>query len=113
MVPPLTYNFDWSVIGRNFTNIQTAPCGLALTGASVGLGVVIGIVCARLHFERSLLRWIVSAYIEFVRNVQFCCDLFAYYGLPLLGVRIFGAVESILVLRFMVERCSPSCSAAG
>jgi polar amino acid transport system permease protein len=101
MAISVSYHFDWSVIARNAGSyIDGAGVGLALTIACVGIGVIIGTAGALgATSHRREVRSAVAVYVEFIRNVPILLlTYFVYYALPLMGVRLFGAVESFILV---------------
>lgn len=73
---------------------------VALTAISAVLGVVVGTACAwaRLH-GGTVLKRVVSAYVELVRNTPFIIQLFfIFFGLPSLGLRLSVEMASVLAM---------------
>lgn len=73
---------------------------VALTAISAVLGVVLGTACAwaRLH-GGTVLKRVVSAYVEVVRNTPFIIQLFfIFFGLPSLGLRLSVEMASVLAM---------------
>lgn len=73
---------------------------VALTAISAVLGVVVGTACAwaRLH-GGTVLKRVVSAYVEVVRNTPFIIQLFfIFFGLPSLGLRLSVEMASVLAM---------------
>ncbi|WP_397409337.1 amino acid ABC transporter permease [Polaromonas sp.] len=73
---------------------------VALTAISAVLGVVLGTACAwaRLH-GGTVLKRVVSAYVEAVRNTPFIIQLFfIFFGLPSLGLRLSVEMASVLAM---------------
>ncbi len=54
------------------------------------LSIVIGLICSMVvHYKVPILRVIIKAYVEFVRNTPLLIQLFfIYFGLPKLGISI-------------------------
>ena len=77
---------------------EGARLTVMLSLATIGLGLVIGIVCALARTShRVWLRWPASIYVEAIRNTPFLIQLFLiYFGLPSLGVRL-DPVEAALI----------------
>jgi len=75
---------------------------VVLTAISALLGVIVGIACAwaRLHGS-PILKRLVSAYVELVRNTPFIVQLFfIFFGLPSLGLRLSVEVACVLAMVF-------------
>jgi polar amino acid transport system permease protein len=73
---------------------------VGLTAVAAGLGVTLGIFCAWARTEGSRpLRWVVSAYVEAIRNTPFIVQLFfIFFGLPAAGLRLTPQVASIIAM---------------
>jgi polar amino acid transport system permease protein len=73
---------------------------VALTAFSAVLGTLAGTACAwaRLH-GGPMLKWVVGAYVELVRNTPFIIQLFfIFFGLPSLGLRLSVEMASVLAM---------------
>ena len=71
-----------------------------LTVVAALLGVALGVACAwaREH-GTAPLRWLVSGYVESIRNTPFIVQLFfVFFGLPSLGLRLTPEVASVLAM---------------
>jgi polar amino acid transport system permease protein len=80
-----------------------------LTVFSAVLGVLVGTTCAwaRLH-GRPMLKRVVAAYVELVRNTPFIIQLFfIFFGLPSLGVRL--SVELACILAMVLNLGAYAC----
>ncbi|WP_018907023.1 amino acid ABC transporter permease [Variovorax paradoxus] len=77
---------------------EGARLTIMLSLATIGVGLVIGIVCALARTShRAWLRWPASIYVEAIRNTPFLIQLFLiYFGLPSLGLRL-DPVEAALI----------------
>ena len=79
---------------------------LALTLASVLVGMLLGIACAWVRargFGAALapawLRSVVSAYVELIRNTPFIVQLFfIFFGLPAAGFRLSAETASFIAM---------------
>jgi polar amino acid transport system permease protein len=73
---------------------------VGLTAVAAGLGVTLGIFCAWARTEGSRpLRWVVSAYVEAIRNTPFIVQLFfIFFGLPAAGLKLTPEVASIIAM---------------
>ncbi|MFW5679903.1 MAG: amino acid ABC transporter permease [Pseudomonadota bacterium] len=96
----ITYNFNWSVIGRNMDAfLQALALGLGLAVVSLVMGSIIGLACAFARTSKiKWLDWPVWAYVEFVRNTPLLLlIIFVYFGLPQAGVYGLGKIESFIL----------------
>ena len=73
--------------------------GLGIAALSLVVGSAIGITAGALSLGRSsLVRWLVRAYVEVVRNVPILLWAYiVYYALPHLGVRMLNNVASFVL----------------
>ncbi len=80
--------------------LQGAVWTLGLTAVSAVLGVLLGIACAWARTEGAApLRWLVSAYVELIRNTPFIVQLFfIFFGLPALGLRLSPEWSSVIAM---------------
>ena len=89
-----TFNFDW--IAQYYPVIvKGILITLELTIVGGVLGIALGIACAFVKLYGSgPLRFVVSAYVELIRNTPFLVQLFfIFFGLPAMGVRL-GELEA-------------------
>jgi polar amino acid transport system permease protein len=94
----MSYSFNFGVIWANLDNFLLGlALGLALALAAIGIGTVLGLICAFAATAKApLLRGAVAAYVTFIRNLPLLVIvLFAYFALPRLGVRL-GKNESFI-----------------
>jgi polar amino acid transport system permease protein len=73
---------------------------LALSASAMAGGFAIGVACAAGRvYGPPLLRWMIGAYVEVIRNTPLLVQLFlVYFGLPSLGLRFDGLTAAILTL---------------
>jgi polar amino acid transport system permease protein len=73
---------------------------LILSASAMAGGFLIGVACAAARvYGPPLLRWLVGAYVEVIRNTPLLVQLFlVYFGLPSLGLRLDGLTAAILTL---------------
>jgi len=71
-----------------------------LTAVAAGIGVFLSILGASARKSRFLpVRFLVSTYVELIRNTPFLAQLFfIYFGLPSIGIVLNSIVSSILAL---------------
>ncbi|ORE94819.1 amino acid ABC transporter permease [Aurantimonas sp. 22II-16-19i] len=89
-----TFNFDW--IAQYYPVIvKGILITLELTIVGGVLGIALGIACAFVKLYGSgPLRFVVSAYVELIRNTPFLVQLFfIFFGLPAMGMRL-GELEA-------------------
>ena len=96
----LNYNFNWSVIWRNWDKFADALLlGLGMAVVSLAIGTVIGLLVA---YARGApprwLRWPAFVYVEFIRNVPLLLLVFfVYFGLPELGIYGLDKIQSFVL----------------
>ena len=88
---------------------------LGLTAISTILGVSLGVVFARLKLKGSgVTRFIVSAYVEVIRNTPFIVQLFfIFFGLPALGLKLSPEWASVLAMVINLSAYSTEIIRAG
>ena len=94
------YQFNWRPVFDNFDLLlKGLALGLGIALLSLAIGSLIGLAAAfgRTHGTRPL-QWLVTAYVELVRNIPLLLIIyFVYFGLPLLGVSLFDNVWSFVL----------------
>jgi His/Glu/Gln/Arg/opine family amino acid ABC transporter permease subunit len=96
----LNYNFNWSVIWRNWDAFLDALLlGLGMAVLSLLVGCVIGLLVAYARLAQNrVLQWTAWAYVELIRNTPLLLLVFmCYFGLPELGIRFLDKVESFVL----------------
>jgi polar amino acid transport system permease protein len=80
--------------------LRGAAFTLGLTVVSALIGVGLGIACGWARaWGPAPLRWVVSAYVELIRNTPFIVQLFfIFFGLPSLGVRLTPELASVIAM---------------
>lgn len=99
--------FDWSVIARSreelLNGFQLTVVLACLAGA---LSLVGGLLlCAARLKARGAIAWVLTAYVELMRNTPLLITLYLiYFGLPMLGWQIptFSCVVVVLVMQHSV-----------
>jgi len=85
------YIFDFSSV-LDYSAVLLKGIGITIELILVGgiFGVMLGILCAWTRsFGPKWGRWIVTAYVELIRNTPFLVQLFfVFFGLPTLGFRL-------------------------
>lgn len=88
---------------------------LLMTCIATVFGLVLGIACGwgRIHGFRPL-RWLISIYVELVRNTPYIIQLFfIFFGLPAAGVHLSPLTASILSLIFNLGAYASEIARAG
>ncbi|WP_191060701.1 amino acid ABC transporter permease [Geminicoccus harenae] len=96
----LNYNFNWSVIWRNWDAFLDALLlGLGMAVLSLLVGCIIGLLVAYARLAQNrVLQWAAWAYVELIRNTPLLLLVFmCYFGLPELGIRFLDKVESFVL----------------
>lgn len=106
------YQFNWRPVFQNMDLLgQGLLLALEISFLSLGLGMVIGLSGAfgRVYGPRQL-RTLITAYVEFVRNIPLLLMIyFVYFALPLMGISIldnfwsFVAALAIYAGAYLVE----------
>lgn len=88
---------------------------LGLTAISTLWGVALGVVFARYKLKGSSgVRWIISSYVEIIRNTPFIVQLFfIFFGLPSLGVKLSPEWASVLAMVVNLSAYSTEIVRAG
>ena len=92
------FRFDM-VVGYWPDLVDGALLTLAMSAASIGLGLVLGLVLALMRYSRvPVLDWPAYAYIEFFRTTPPLVQIvWFYYGLPAMTGRDLDAATSAAV----------------
>lgn len=73
---------------------------IALTAVSAVVGLLVGVACAWARGQgHPLLKWVVGAYVEAIRNTPFIVQLyFIFFGLPSLGLKLSPEASSVIAM---------------
>jgi len=96
----LNYNFNWSVIWRNWDKFLDALLlGLGMAVLSLLAGCVIGLAVAYARTSGpKWLQWLAWAYVEIIRNTPLLLLVFmCYFVLPEFGIRFLDKIESFVL----------------
>ncbi|WP_027133744.1 amino acid ABC transporter permease [Geminicoccus roseus] len=96
----MNYNFNWSVIWRNWDAFLNALLlGLGMAILSLLIGCVLGLLLAYARTSTSKwLQWSSWAYVEVIRNTPLLLLVFmCYFVLPEFGIRFLDKVESFIL----------------
>ena len=97
----MTYQFEFAAVFAAWDELaRGAAYTLALSGTAMAIGLVVAVIGALLKSSAPLpIRFIVSAYVEAIRNTPFSIQLFIiYFGLPSAGVRLSSNEAALLAL---------------
>lgn len=97
----MAYQFDFgSLLQYLDLFAKGTAVTLGLTAVSAVLGVVIGIAgAAALQAGRPYVKWLLTTYIELIRNTPFIVQMFfVFFGLPSLGLRLTALQAAALAM---------------
>ena len=97
----MDYVFQFVFVWRELDSLLLgAWLTVRLAAGAIVFGLIIGVVCAQAKGSRSaLLRGIVRAYVEAIRNTPFLVQLLLIYlGLPSLGLRLTPDQAALLAM---------------
>lgn len=96
----MIYHFNYGLIWRHFGKLGWGlVLSLELAAISIAIGVVIGLGLALAYVSGGrLVRVLVSAYVEFIRNVPLILLVYlVFYGIPSASDISYDAVTSFVV----------------
>ena len=105
----MNYSFRFApVINRLDQLLSGLLTTVWVSGAAIVLGFLLGLVGAYAIRSRwSVLRVLVTAYVEAIRNTPLLAQLFfIYFGLPGIGIRLNAVAAALLAL--VVEFSAPT-----
>jgi polar amino acid transport system permease protein len=85
------YSFHFAPVFANFGRLlEGAAVTMELSCGAMVLGLVISVLCAAARTSHvAFLRWIVTVYVEVIRNTPFLVQIFfIYFGLPSVGLAL-------------------------
>jgi polar amino acid transport system permease protein len=97
----MSYVFQFGTVWRELDLLLAgAWLTIKLSAGAMFFGLFVGIACARAKTStRPVLRGIVQAYIEAIRNTPFLVQLLLIYlGLPSLGIRLLPTEAALLAM---------------
>ena len=97
----MAYSLDFSWLSEALAAIgRGASVTLFLIAVTAVLGTAISIVgAAGRRSVHPWLRWLVTGYVELIRNTPFLVQLFIiFFGLPTAGIRLSPVVAAILAM---------------
>jgi len=97
----MSYKFDFEFLAERWPDfVAGAWLTIQLTVLSIALGFLVGTVCALARvYGGPLLRRLVGAYVETIRNTPLLIQIFiVYFGLSSLGLKLSAEVSAVLAL---------------
>jgi polar amino acid transport system permease protein len=94
------YHLNFAAVWRNFGRLGWGlALSLELAAIGIAAGVVIGLTLALLaHGCRRVVRTLIGAYVEFIRNVPLILLVYlVFYGIPSVGGFAYSATTSFIV----------------
>jgi polar amino acid transport system permease protein len=96
----LPYHLNFTLVWKNFDRLAWGlVLSLELAVVGIAIGIVIGLSLAVLsHGARRLVRALVAAYVEFIRNVPLLLLVYlVFYGIPSVGGFAYDATTSFVM----------------
>jgi len=112
----MTYKFDFSFLADRWPAfLEGAWLTIQLTVVAIVLGFIVGTVCAVLRvYGGSVLRRLVGAYVEMIRNTPLLVQIFiVYFGLASLGLKLGAELSAIIALVINVGAYTTEIMRAG
>ena len=97
----MSYKFDFEFLAARWPDfVAGAWLTIQLTVLSIALGFVVGTLCALARvYGGPVLRRLVGAYVETIRNTPLLIQIFiVYFGLSSLGLKLSAEVSAVLAL---------------
>ena len=97
----MSYKFDFEFLAERWPDfVAGAWLTIQLTVLSIALGFLVGTVCALARvYGGPVLRRLVGAYVETIRNTPLLIQIFiVYFGLSSLGLKLSAEVSAVLAL---------------
>jgi polar amino acid transport system permease protein len=97
----VNYVFQFNVVWEHFPELLAgAWLTIQLSAAAMALGLCLAILCA---YGKSAgpqpVRWLVSGYVELIRNTPFLVQIFIFYfSLPVIGLRLTANTAALLAM---------------
>jgi len=90
-----------------FPELAGAWLTIKLSASALALGLCLAVICAYgKSAGPSPVRWLVSGYMEVIRNTPFLVQIFIFYfWLPAIGLRFSANTAALLPT---IETCQPS-----
>ena len=97
----MSYKFDFEFLAERWPDfVAGAWLTIQLTVLSIALGFVVGTICALARvYGGPVVRRVVGAYVETIRNTPLLIQIFiVYFGLSSLGLKLSAEVSAVLAL---------------
>ena len=98
---PLNYTFQFGTVMDRFPELLAgAAMTIRLSAVTMVFGLLIGLVCSigKVYGPRPV-RWLVSSYVEFIRNTPFLIQLyFVFFALPNFGLRLSPDASAVIAM---------------
>ena len=97
----MDYVFQFGSVWRELDQLLLgAWLTIKLSAGAMALGLIVGIACAEAKRSRwPVLRAVVQAYVEAIRNTPFLVQLLLIYlGLPTIGIRLLPSEAALLAM---------------
>jgi len=97
----MSYKFDFAFLADKWPAfVAGAWLTIQLTILAIVLGFVVGTLCAIARvYGQPLLRRLVGAYVEVIRNTPLLIQIFiVYFGLSSLGLKLSAEVSAVIAL---------------
>ena len=97
----MNYVFQFNVVWDHLPELlQGAWLTIQLSATAMALGLCVAVVCA---YGKSAgpqpIRWLVTAYVELIRNTPFLVQIFIFYfSLPVIGVRLTASTAALVAM---------------
>ena len=93
------YHLNFAIVWRHLGRLEWGlVLSLELAAAGIAAGIVIGLALAlAAHGRGRVVRGIIAAYVEFIRNVPLLLLVYlVFYGIPSVGGFAYGATTSFI-----------------
>jgi polar amino acid transport system permease protein len=97
----VSYQFDFSFLAERWPDfVAGAWLTIQLTVLSIGLGFLVGTVCALVKvYGGPVLRRLVGFYVELIRNTPLLVQIFiVYFGLASMGLKLSAETSAVIAL---------------
>jgi len=97
----VNYVFQFNVVWEHFPELLAgAWLTIQLSASAMALGLCVAIICA---YGKSAgpapVRWLVTGYVELIRNTPFLVQIFIFYfSLPVIGIRLTANTAALLAM---------------
>lgn len=112
----MSYDFDFAFLADKWpVFLQGALLTIQLTVISILLGFALGTACAVVRvYGHPLLRRLVGAYVEVIRNTPLLIQIFiVYFGIATLGLKLNAETSAIIALVINVGAYTTEIMRAG